>query len=104
MRDGGSEHQPPAGETGPSVTVVENEFYPGLQGSGRAHRDSADRTTRNCFTVPPRHRRFSTSINSSADESTREKKTVRPSREALMPKLTTPSLDATVVDRPVANS
>src|SRR4029450_5119610 len=47
----------------------------------------------------PTHRKSSTSISSSTDESIREKNTVRPSRDALRPGPTVPRLRATVVDR-----
>jgi hypothetical protein len=54
------------------------------------------------FQLP--HRKFSTSINSSTDESTREKITIRPSRDALRPGPTAPRLRATVVDPRVEKS
>ena len=50
------------------------------------------------------HWKSSTTISSSTDESIREKNTVRPSRDALSPKLTQPRFRATVDVRCVANS
>jgi serine/threonine protein kinase len=50
------------------------------------------------------HRKFSTSIRSSTEESTRVKRIVLPSGDAVNPAATSPRLRATIVDLPVTKS
>ena len=83
-------------------TVIRDQGS-GDQGSGSRAQDPRLKTSRpQDFSL--RQRKFSTSINSSTDESIREKKTVRPSGVAVSPLLTVPRLDTMVVDCPVEKS